>query len=372
MNRKHFISTLAGAAVTTAVTPKIALAGSIDAKSELVAPNAVPPAPKHKVKRGVCLYSYQQTMMFNRITLEECFEEMSSLGAYGLEAIGQVFIKDYPNPTSQFVDEYWRLIDKYGLTPVSYTNFHDKYLQFNPQSLDDNVEYQTRAFKLGKMFGFNKFRMLVGTPIPLLERMMPIAEKMGIWMGLEIHAPTHLDSELVKKIVSMAKDAPDVIGLYPDMGIFQRYPRPYKRDQQVKKGTLTRDIALYIEDSFKKGVAQEEVEKQVKKMKPKDGDTAYIASVYRSAGSYQNPKDLIPLLPYCKNIHGKFYQMSTTEPFTDLTVNYEEPLKVLMENGYDGYICSEYEGQRDMDIPDVDEIAEVRRQHVMLKRILGV
>lgn len=372
MNRKNFISTIAGAAVTTAVAPKIALAGSADKPSGLVLPNAVTPAPKHNVRRGVCLYSYQQTMMFNRITLEECFEEMASIGAYGLEAIGQVFIKDYPNPTSQFVDEYWKLIDKYGLTPVCYTNFHDKYLRFNPQSLDDNVEYQTRAFKLGKMFGFSKFRMLVGTPIPLLERMMPIAEKMGIWMGLEIHAPTALDSELVKKIVSMAKEAPNVIGLHPDMGIFQRYPRPYNRERQIKQGTLTRDIALYIEDSFKKGVAQEEVEKQVKKMKPKEGDTAYIATVYRSGRSYQNPKDLIPLLPYCKQIHGKFYEMTEGDTFEDTTINYADAMKVLMENGYDGYICSEYEGQRDMDIPDVDEIAQVRRQHVMLKRLLGV
>jgi len=365
------MTTMAGAAVTAAVSPTIALGGAARDESALLA-SAPLAAPTHKVRRGVALYSYQQAMMFDRMTLEECFEEMESIGAYGLEAIGQVFIKGYPEPSTSFVDEYWRLIDKYNIIPVAYTNFHDKYLTFKPQTLADNIEYQTRAFKLGKMFGFTKFRMLVGTPLQLLEAMFPIAEKMGIWMGLEIHAPTALNSELVKKIVSWAQQYPDIIGLYPDMGIFGKYPRPYNRERQIKQGTLTRETALYIEESYRKGVAQADVEKEVSKRKPKEGDTAYVATVYRSAASCQNPKDLIPLIPYCKNIHGKFYEMSEGDTYEDTMIIYPEVMKVLMENGYDGYVCSEYEGQRNMDIPDVDEIVQVRRQHVMLKRLLGV
>jgi len=37
-----------------------------------------------------------------------------------------------------------------------------------------------------------------------------------------------------------------------------------------------------------------------------------------------------------------------------------------MEKGYDGYILSEYEGQRSMEIADVNEMIEVRRQAFML------
>jgi hypothetical protein len=239
-------------------------------------------------------------------------------------------------------------------------------------SVEDNVKYQTNVFKLGKMFGFTKFRMLVGTPIPVLEALIPIAEKMGIWMGLECHAPITLKGELVELIASMAEKHPDAIGLYPDMGMFVKYPRPYTRERQIKQGTLTREIALYIEDSYKKGIDKNEVADKVKGMNPKPGDTNYVESVYRSAASLQDPKDLIPIIPYCKNIHGKFYEMTKGNTFEDATIIYPEVLKVLMENGYDGYICTEYEGQRNMDIPDVDEIDEVRRQHVMLRRILGI
>jgi hypothetical protein len=78
------------------------------------------------------------------------------------------------------------------------------------------------------------------------------------------------------------------------------------------------------------------------------------------AASFQDPKDLIPIIPYCKGTHGRFYEMAKGNTFEDTTIIYPEVLKVLMENGSDGYICID-EGQRNRDIPDVDEIDEIRR-----------
>lgn len=370
MNRKQFISTLSGAAATAVVGAGSLAANTVSSSSSA---QSMGISPAHKVKRGVSLYSYQQTMMLNRMTLEEAIRELSDIGAYGVEAMGQVVIKDYPNPTNEWISKWWDLLDKYGVTPVAYTNFHDKYLQKKaPMTVDENLEYQTREFILGKKLGFRKFRMLVGTPVPLLEAAIPVAEKMGVWMGIEIHAPIPLKCKLIDKIVSLAEKNPETIGLYPDMGIFTKYPRPYAREQQIKAGTLTREIALYIEDAYKKGMAKDEVAARVKGMKPKQGDTNYIETVYRAGANYQDPKDLIPLLKYCKNIHGKFYEMTPGDEFNDTQITYDTVVPVLMQNGYDGYICSEYEGQRSMQIADVDEVDQVRRQHVMLKRILGV
>ena len=64
--------------------------------------------------------------------------------------------------------------------------------------------------------------------------------------------------------------------------------------------------------------------------------------------------------------------MTKGNEYNDTQITYDTVLPVLMANGYDGYIYSEYEGQRSMEIADVDEIDEVRRQHIMMKRILGV
>ena len=50
-------------------------------------------------------------------------------------------------------------------------------------------------------------------------------------------------------------------------------------------------------------------------------------------------------------------------------------MKVLVENGYEGYINSEYEGQRmqqDNGFENLaDEVDEVRKHHKMLKRLIG-
>jgi hypothetical protein len=368
MNRKQFISTAAGAAATTVVG-----AGSVlgNSSSSPASSAALGKLPAHKVKRGVALYSYQQAILCNRMTLEECFEEMSTIGAYGLEMMGQATIKDYPYPTTPWVDEYWRLMDKYKIIPWTYTNFHDKYIRKAGMTVEDNVVYQTREFELGKKLGFRHYRMLIGFPINVMEKMIPIAEKMGVWMGLELHAPVPLDCELVELVLGFAEKHPTAIGFNPDWGIFQRYPSEFERNKQVKEGTLTLEIAQYILDAYKKGTDKAAVVAQVNKMKPKPGDIAYVDRVYNSGRSYQDPKKLIPLLPYCKSTHGKCHYLAPGNEFRDTEADWEPALKIMMDNGYDGYICTEFEGQRSLSMYDIDEIEQVRRVQVIMKKILG-
>jgi len=84
----------------------------------------------------------------------------------------------------------------------------------------------------------------------------------------------------------------------------------------------------------------------------------------------QNPKDLLPIMTSIYNIHGKFYEM--TEDLVEYSISYDEVIPVLIEGGYDGYFDSEYEGQRQIqDITEVDSCEQVRRRHVMLRRLLG-
>ena len=59
----------------------------------------------------------------------------------------------------------------------------------------------------------------------------------------------------------------------------------------------------------------------------------------------------------------------------DKCIDYATPIRYLIEGGFDGYINSEFEGQRDqqdMGIEGlVDEVEQVRRHHEMLKRLSG-
>ena len=89
------------------------------------------------------------------------------------------------------------------------------------------------------------------------------------------------------------------------------------------------------------------------------------------------PEDIIDIIPYIISIHGKFYNMTEIpgQPgqYEEKCIDYATPLKYLREHGFDGYINSEFEGQRDqqdMGIEKlVDEVEEVRRHHEMMRRL---
>ena len=89
--------------------------------------------------------------------------------------------------------------------------------------------------------------------------------------------------------------------------------------------------------------------------------------------------DVPAALPYTMSIHGKFYDMTEIpgQPghYQDKGVDTEGFFKMLMATDWEGYVDSEFEGQRcrrDMGKAGlVDEIAQVRKHHEMLKRLIG-
>ncbi|MDE7286591.1 MAG: AP endonuclease, partial [Lachnospiraceae bacterium] len=73
------------------------------------------------------------------------------------------------------------------------------------------------------------------------------------------------------------------------------------------------------------------------------------------------------------HVHNKCWHM--TENYEEPSIDNENVVRLLKESGYDGYIATEFEGQRyfhDVGCEEnADEIEEVRRNQEMLKRLLG-
>jgi hypothetical protein len=85
---------------------------------------------------------------------------------------------------------------------------------------------------------------------------------------------------------------------------------------------------------------------------------------------YADPHKMLDYIPFTSHIHGKFYEM--LPDYTEYSIPYEEIIPILIEGGYNGYIDSEYEGNRWIqDAFEVDSVEQVRRHQVMLKRLLG-
>jgi len=359
ITRKEFLQTLAGAAGVSALFKS----GSIGAY-----PAPASGAADVKVRRGVSLYSYQEGFYSRTMTLEDCIAEASSIGAYGIEMLAEAMVPDFPNPSDRWVDQWFALMDKYRTVPDTYTQFQNTYLRKNHElTVDEGVQMMEMDLKLAHRLGFKHMRLLIGTPLDVIEKSLPLAEKYDVWFGSEVHFPSSLHNPLTQKWIEIIdRTRTKHWGLNPDFGIFQSRPNRVQRDRMIRDGDLQAPIAGFIEQAWADHVSREQALADMVKMGAKDGDKSYLDTVYSI--KMDDPKLLVQLMPYIRHCHGKFWEM--TENYEERSIPYEQVIPAMFEGGFDGYIASEYEGQRYVqDICGSDELEQVRRQHVMFRRL---
>ena len=359
MTRKEFIKTVGGTAVAATLSSHVS-----------AHPTILNAFAKGQLRRGVALYSYQEEYFTGQMSVEDCLSEAASIGAYEIEFPAETMAPDFPNPSDKWVDQWKGWVDKYKLIPATYTQFQDTFITKNHDlTADEGVKMMERDMKLAKRMGFKNMRLLIGTPIDVIEKSIPLAEKYDIWMGCEIHAPCTLDSTLVKKWIEVAdKYKTKHFGIIPDFGIFVARPGRVQRERLIRDGKLTASVAEYVESAWEDGVTKEKVTRRVAASSKNPGDQQYVASVYRT--KMEDPKLLIPMLPYVRHFHAKFYDM--TEDLKEYSIPYETIVPVLLEGGVSASFASEYEGQRHIqDITEPIACEQVRRQHAMLRKVLG-
>ena len=90
------------------------------------------------------------------------------------------------------------------------------------------------------------------------------------------------------------------------------------------------------------------------------------------------PEEILEFLPYSYACHAKFTYVN--ENFEDETIPYPEVIRLMLDNGWNGDLLSEYEGAIRFfaeDGPDlfgqamVEIPEQVRRHQIMLRNLLG-
>lgn len=370
------------------------------------------------IKRGIDFYSYQQAQFFKEMDLEAMLKEASGIeGVTGIEVLDEQSFH-YPDPSDEFVKQWYEWLEKYKLEPVTMDVFCDV-LQFRDHvmSLEECAERLKHDIRLAKKLGFKNVRTLATTPIEVMELALSTAEECDIRIGKEIHAPIPLNGQFVKEIQEVVeRTGTKHLGIVPDWGIFAYRPSEVTLDWYVRQGAKRKtcelvdqlcmdnytgksdelskiDLSLYsagnIESFFhrylKTGEAPEDLVAAFEKMESlvKENVPDYTDIDFEVMGqalllSRAKAEDLIPLLPIIVNFHGKFYNMSEVEGhpgvYEDKSVDYESPIKILKEYGYDGYINTEYEGQRRFQDRTekelISEVDQVRKHQEMLKRLI--
>jgi sugar phosphate isomerase/epimerase len=321
-----------------------------------------------RIKRGVSLYSYQEEYFLRKMTLEDCIAAVSHMGADGVEILGEQMIPGFPSPTAKFVDQWFGWMEKYGTKPTAYDAFLDTKLYKNRLLTESEcVDMMARDIKLASRLGFNILRTLVTTPRPVIEKSLEIAGRHDVKIGIEVHAPWSLKSAWIDEFMELAdRLRTPYFGIIPDMGIFVKRLPPVYLGWHVRHGATERIVA-YIAEVYAARMEKEKAKVDVAKMGGNEVDLRLCEQAFHFI--YDDPKWLLKYIPRMLHIHAKFYEM--TPACVEPSIPYEEIIPALIEGGYQGYLSSEYEGQRHIqDLGEVDSVQQVCRQHTMFRKLL--
>ncbi|MDO6475251.1 TIM barrel protein [Alteromonas sp. 1_MG-2023] len=323
------------------------------------------------IKRGVSLYSYQNETFLGEMTLDDCIRVCAEMGANGIEVIGEQSFWGHPEQSIEdaAIEGWHASIKKHGAVPVA-LDFMIDYKRYKGRimTLEEQVESIKKDIALAKRLGTPFMRVLVSIDPDVLVAAAPFAEEAGVKLLVEVHAPLHFDHPwILRHAEAFDKSGSDVLGFLPDMGMFlDKFP-PCWKARFIRNG-VPQNIADYIEKAYEDRVLSEYVIQNVREMGG-TGPSLGMAETLRHNAAYA-PERMLPHMNRIHNIHGKFYEM--TEDCIEPAIPYERIIQVLTKGNYDGYICSEYEGNRWIeDAHTVDSVEQVRRQQKMLENLIN-
>jgi sugar phosphate isomerase/epimerase len=334
MTRKEFLQTAAGAATVAALPVNTSLA-----------------AEKKGPKRGVSVYSYSNEIDLTA-TLEDCIAEIGELGTpgqkMGVELLANGHGDGYPNPSEAWVKKWHEMCARNEVLPVELGHWVDsKLYNEGPEGLLDtkeSVEKLVADIRLANRLGFTRGRtklgMLENDGMPtrnwreIVKAALPAAEKNNFRMLTEFHSPTPLKGRVMDEyldFITKEKCTP-WFGINVDFSVFQ-----------TRTGG-----GMGMGGGGAAGTGGQGGRGQT------------------PAGPLSQPEDIIPILPYVHCCHAKFNDIN--RDCEDQSIPYRAIIKIMVDHEWDGYLLSEYEGA---DKPSGGAWSAVRRQHVLLKRLLG-
>jgi sugar phosphate isomerase/epimerase len=325
---------------------------------------------KSKIQRGISLYSFQEEMFLGRMSVEDVVAFGASIGAKGIEILPEQNMPTFPNITDQQIGEWQDMLARHGAHFTCYDMFLDtKRRKDRLMSDEEQVESIHRDLVLCNRLGIKNMRILIFVRPDILEKCVPMAEKLDVHMGVEVHAPWYLDHAWILRTIEVADRLNTKhLGILPDMGIFMKHYPPAFRARFERQGARPEVTQFIVDQHEQKVMCEYTIYEVAVKMQGNKAEVA-MAETLRHA-PFANPKRIGDFAPYFRHIQAKFYEMN--EDYTDPALAYDEVIPELVKAGWEGTLSSEYEGNRWIqDVHEVDSREQVRRQHGMFERLIA-
>jgi sugar phosphate isomerase/epimerase len=324
-----------------------------------------------RIKLGVTLYSLQDEYVWGKLSLEGCLAELQKMGCEGVELLGDQMIHGSPFPQEGFYEQWHGWLQKYALTPVCDDIFINTTLYRNRRLTTREAIAALKAeITHAQRMGFGIVRLVSMTPNEIILPCLDFAREHGVQMALEIHAGSSgIEAPGSQEFIEIMERANSpFIGLVFDMGLFcRKFPRII-REYYAREGVVPA-LLEYIDEVFMDGkdLRSEKDKSKLESLMRSPIDEEYWEYVHHFEN---NPLGImLPYLKTVKNIHGKFYEM--TDQGSEYSIPYDQIIALLSAQGYAGFICSEYEGNRFVPSGvEVRGVEQLSRHQQMLRELI--
>lgn len=325
---------------------------------------------EHGIKLGATTFAFTNEWHARQYNLEQLVAKIAErkLGP-GLEMIGYQVLRGFPEVSDDFAARFRDLVAGHGLELSCLgLNADVAIRRGRMMSIDEAVAYHAPQLEAAGKLGFPAVRLQFAAPVEVVLRLLPIAEKYGIKMGPEVHAPLSPSAPPVMAYrEAYAKANHPLLGFVPDLGCCARTLPPTYLANLLEHGLPEDLLKIAVEvwhmpndAGWKRG----EFARRVAPLNPDPVQVSALSVMFAivSPGQADMWREILPQIIH---VHGKFYDFD--EQGSETAIAYEEILPLLRDGGYQGYISSEWEGHL---YSRVDAFDMVERHQALERRIL--
>ncbi len=304
-----------------------------------------------KIKTCVSLYSLQDAYLNKRMQLDDIMRFVKANGAEGVEILPDQMLKGAPDISEETVAHWKQLLDETGLKPVIADVFLNTNLYKNRTLTHrECIALLVKEIQQVARLGIHLIRLVSMVPYWVIEPLLPYCAQYDVTIALEIHAAMAFDIPETKAFIEeMKRVNSPYVGIVIDTGIFcRRFPRVV-RAYETLFGTSPQ-VFDYIDTLFARGTDLHHVLVENGHVYPPELEAAIQSEHDRMfvplCDGYENYRFevLDEYMPYIKHFHFKLFEM--TPEGQEYSMDYKGLLEYLHDRGYDGYVSTEYEGNR--------------------------
>jgi sugar phosphate isomerase/epimerase len=325
------------------------------------------------IRVGVSLFSFTTEYLRRRYTLEELLARVAVLElGPGVEIVGFQSIRGFPFVGEATVRRFRTALEANGLEAICVGGSADVAARSDRDRTEDElVDFGAAQIEAAAALGFRALTLQVTTSRGAVRRLVPVAERHGVVLGLEIGGHFLAEDPTIAAAHELMEelDTPS-LGFVLDFGVSTRALSATAVEAQRRRGMHEDAIALVVEayarahsrDRDIAAIRAELVERVAAFDDPEATTFAWRSTVLFG---HEDPTAWAPLVPRIVHVHAKAFE--SDEDGGDPTIDVAALVDVLHDGGYDGWLISEWEGHLLADVDD--NFAPVIRQQRLLRRL---